>query len=209
LKVLIVDDHAIVRQGSIHVLEGEFPEIVIVESASGHGALDTFRQQDFYLVILDISLPDKNGIEVLKEMKILKSAIPVVILSLFSEEQYAIRALKSGASAYLTKETAPEELFSAVNKVLADGKFVSLSQAEQLAGYLAGVSAPSPLDSLSDRELEVLCLIGHGKTVSEIVDKLTVSVKTMSTYRARLLEKLKLKTTPELIRYALEHGLVT
>ena len=99
MKVLIVDDHTIVRQGSIHVLEGEFPEIVIVESASGHGALDAFRQQDFDLVILDISLPDKNGIEVLKEMKILKSAIPVVILSLFSEEQYAIRALKSGASA--------------------------------------------------------------------------------------------------------------
>jgi len=209
LKVLIVDDHAIVRQGSIHVLEGEFPEIVIVESASGHGALDTFRQQDFDLVILDISLPEKNGIEVLKEMKVLKPAIPVVILSLFSEEQYAIRALKSNASAYLTKETAPEELVSAVNKVLAGGKFVSLSQAEQLAGYLAGVSAPSPLDSLSDRELEVLCLIGHGKTVAEIVDKLTVSVKTVSTYRARLLEKLKLKTTPELIRYALEHGLVT
>jgi two-component system invasion response regulator UvrY len=142
-------------------------------------------------------------------MKVLKSAIPVVILSLFSEEQYAIRALKSGASAYLTKETAPEEWVSAVNKVLAGGKFVRLSQAEQLAGYLAGVSAPSPSDSLSDRELEVLCLIGHGRTVSEIADKLTVSVKTVSTYRAWLLEKLKLKTTPELIRYALEHVLVT
>lgn len=208
MKFLIVDDHAIVRRGSIQVLEEEFSEIVIVESSSGHGALDVFLQQDFDLVILDIGLPDKMGIEVLKEMKALKPAIPVLILSLFSEEQYAMRALKAGASGYLTKETVPEELVSAVKKVLAGGKHVSPYLKEQLAGLLAGDVSTSPVESLSDRELEVLRLIGEGKTVSEIAGQLALSVKTISTYRARLLEKLNLTTTPDLIRFALDHGLV-
>jgi DNA-binding NarL/FixJ family response regulator len=207
LKILLADDHAIMRKGLKDVLVEGLGQVEVGEAATGQEAVEAVRKQAWDAVVLDINLPDKNGIEVLKEMKALRPALPVVVLSLHPEDQYAVRMLKAGAAGYLTKEGAPEQLVAAVRKALAGGKYVSAALAEQLA---AGIGTPSaePLATLSDRELEVLCLIAGGKTPTQIADTMSLSVKTVSTYRARLLEKLHLRTTAELIRYALEHKLV-
>jgi len=207
LKILLADDHAIMRKGLKDVLVEGLDQVEVGEAATGQDALEAVRKQAWDAVVLDINLPDKNGIEVLKEMKALRPAMPVVVLSLHPEDQYAVRMLKAGAAGYLTKESAPELLVSAVRKALAGGTYVSVALAEQLA---AGLGTPStePLATLSDREMEVLCLIAAGKTPTDIADTLSLSVKTISTYRARLLDKLTLKTTAELIRYALDHKLV-
>jgi two-component system invasion response regulator UvrY len=207
LHILLTDDHAIVRKGLKDVLVEGLGQVEVGEAATGREALEAVRKQAWDAVVLDINLPDKNGIEVLKEMKVLRPSMPVVVLSLHPEDQYAVRMLKAGAAGYLTKESAPEQLVSAVRKALAGGKYVSASLAEQLAAGL-GTPAAEPLATLSDREMEVLCLIARGKTPTDIADSLSLSVKTVSTYRARLLEKLHLKTTADLIRYALDHKLV-
>jgi DNA-binding NarL/FixJ family response regulator len=207
LKILLTDDHAIMRKGLKDVLVEGLGQVKVGEAATGQEALEAVRKQAWDAVVLDVNLPDKNGIEVLKEMKVLRPAMPVIVLSLHPEDQYAVRMLKAGAAGYLTKESAPEQLVSAVRKALAGGKYVSAALAEQLAGSVGGEPA-EPHQRLSDRELEVLCLIAGGKTPTEIADSLSLSVKTVSTYRARLLEKLHLKTTADLIRYALDHKLV-
>ena len=208
LKILIADDHAIVRHGLKQVLAEEFDKAVIAETGTGQGVLDAFKSEVFDAVILDLNLPDKPGLDVLKEVKALHPTVPVVVLSFHPEEQYALRALKAGAAGYLTKESAPEELISALRKILAGGKYVGATLAEHLAGSLTGESLGEAYHALSDRELEVLCLIARGKTVAEIANSLSLSIKTISTYRARLLEKLRLSTTAELIRYALYNRLV-
>jgi DNA-binding NarL/FixJ family response regulator len=207
LKILLADDHAIMRKGLKDVLVEGLGPVEVGEAATGRDALEAVRKQAWDAVVLDVNLPDKNGIEVLKEMKALRPSMPVVVLSLHPEDQYAVRMLKAGAAGYLTKESAPEQLVTAVHKALAGGTYVSAALAEQLA---AGLGTPSaePLATLSDREMEVLCLIAGGKTPTDIADTLALSVKTVSTYRARLLEKLNLKTTADLIRYALDHKLV-
>jgi DNA-binding NarL/FixJ family response regulator len=207
LKILLADDHAIMRKGLKDVLVESLGPVEVGEAATGRDALEAVRKQAWDVVVLDVNLPDKNGIEVLKEMKALRPSMPVVVLSLHPEDQYAVRMLKAGAAGYLTKESAPEQLVTAVHKALAGGTYVSAALAEQLA---AGLGTPSaePLATLSDREMEVLCLIAGGKTPTDIADTLALSVKTVSTYRARLLEKLNLKTTADLIRYALDHKLV-
>lgn len=208
ISILVADDHAVVRRGLQQMIAEEFELATVSETANGQGVLDRVRSQDIDLLVLDLNLPDKPGLEVLKEVKLLCPTLPVIILSLHPEEQYAIRALKAGAAGYLTKETAPEELLAALRKVLAGGKYVSARFAEYLAGNLAGDNATPALETLSDRELEVLCLIGQGKPPTEIANHLSLSVKTISTYRARILEKLGFNTTAELIRYAIDHNLV-
>ncbi len=208
LKILIVDDHAIVRQGLKQVLSEEFESATLGEASTAQGMLDAFQEQEWDAVVLDINLPDRSGLEVLKEMKGLRPALPVLMLSIHPEEQYAVRALRTGASGYLTKESAPEELVAAMRKVMGGGKYVSSSLAERLASNLsAEVNAPTPR-GLSDREHQVIARIAQGKTVTQTAEELSLSVKTVSTYRARLLKKLRLKTTAQLIRYALDNQLV-
>jgi len=207
LNILLADDHAIMRKGLKDVLVEGLGPVTIGEAATGQEALEAVRKQAWDAVVLDVNLPDKNGIEVLKEMKVLRPSLPIIVLSLHPEDQYAVRMLKAGAAGYLTKESAPEQLVAAVRKALEGGKYVSAALAEQLATGL-GTPSAEPLATLSDREMEVLCLIAGGKTPTDIADTLALSIKTISTYRARLLEKLKLKTTADLIRYALDHKLV-
>ncbi len=209
LRILIADDHAIVRQGLKQVLVEEFSDAHLGEASSGEETLKVMREEHWDVLILDIHFPDKNGLEILKEVKLLHPTLPVVVLSLYPEEQYGIRVLKAGGSAYLTKETAPEELVSAIKRVLKGGRYVSPDLAEQLAANLSPHHAQGAThQTLSDRELEVLKFLAAGKTVTDIADILALSVKTISTYRARLLEKLHLKTTADLIRYAIDQDLV-
>lgn len=207
-SILVADDHAIVRRGLRQVIAEECDGAVVEETSTGQGVVDAVQRQDWAVVILDINLPDKNGLEVLKSLKTMRPALPVLILSHHAEAEYAARAFKAGAAGYLTKESASEELAVAIRKVLAGGRYVSPSFAEQLAGHLAGELGALPHHALSDREHQVLCQIARGKAVSQIADELALSVKTISTYRARLLEKLHLANNAELMRYAFDHRLV-
>jgi DNA-binding NarL/FixJ family response regulator len=207
LKILLVDDHAIVRVGLKQMLVDAFQQLEVTEVGTGQEALTKVQQTAWDLVVLDINLPDTNGLDVLKKLKTLRAALPVVVLSFHPEEQYAVRALKSGASAYVTKDTAPQELDTAIKTVLAGRQYVTPSLAQRLEA-MPVQSAGKPLHTLlSDRELQVLSMIGSGKSVTEIATALELSVKTVSTYRMRLLSKLQLKTTSALIRYALTHHL--
>jgi DNA-binding NarL/FixJ family response regulator len=207
LKILLVDDHAIVRVGLKQMLADAFAQLEVTEVGTGQEALAKAQEASWDLVVLDINLPDTNGLDVLKKLKTLSTALPVVVLSFHPEEQYAVRALKSGASAYVTKDTAPQELATAIKTVLAGRQYVTPTLAERLEAMPLH-AAGKPLHTLlSDRELQVLSMIGGGKSVTEIAVALDLSVKTVSTYRMRLLSKLQLKTTSALIRYALTHHL--
>ena len=205
---LVADDHAIVRRGLRQLVAEECDGAVVEEASTGQAVLDAVRRQDWALVFLDINLPDKNGLEVLKDLQALRPALPVLILSHHAEEQYAARAFKAGAAGYLTKDSAAEELPTAIRKVLAGGRYVSSSFAERLTGHMTGNAHAAPHEALSDREHLVLCEIARGKTVSQIADEVALSVKTVSTYRARLLGKLGLANNAELMRYALDRRLV-
>lgn len=208
LKILVIDDHALVRRGVKEVIAENFNAVEIVEKGTAQGALDAVRQEEWGIVVLDLNLPDKGGLDVLKEMKTLKPSLPVVILSYHPEEQYAVRVLKAGAAGYVTKETVTEELVEAIRKALNGAVYVSEILAERFAVNLLCSRPDSPFELLSDRELEVLRLIGEGNTSTQIAQQLFLSPKTVNTYRGRLLEKLKLKTTAQLIRYAMTHQLV-
>jgi DNA-binding NarL/FixJ family response regulator len=205
---LVADDHAIVRRGLRQVIAEACDGAVVEEASTGQGVLDAVQRQNWAVIVLDINLPDKNGLAVLKEVKALRPALPVLILSHHAEAEYAARAFKAGAAGYLTKESASEELAAAIRKVLAGGRYVSPSFAEQLAGHLTGEPGALLHHALSDREYEILCQIARGKAVSQIADELALSVKTISTYRARLLEKLHLANNAALMRYALDQRLV-
>lgn len=207
LNVLLIDDHAIVRVGLKQMLADAFDQIRVTEVGTGHEALAKAQDRTWNLAILDIHLPDTNGLDVLKKLKALRPALPVVILSFHPEEQYALRALKGGAAAYVTKDSAPLELTTAIKTVLAGRQYVTASLAERLESAPAQAAGKLPHTLLSDRELQVLSMIGSGKSVTEIAVALDLSVKTVSTYRMRLLSKLQLKTTSALIRYALTHHL--
>jgi two-component system, NarL family, invasion response regulator UvrY len=207
LKILLVDDHAIVRVGLRQMLADAFDQLDVTEVGTGQQALAKVQETAWDLVILDINLPDTNGLDVLKKLKALRAALPVVVLSFHPEEQYAIRALKGGASAYVTKDTAPQELAIAIKTVLAGRQYVTASLAERLEAIPLQAAGKALHTLLSDRELQVLSMIGSGKSVTEIALALELSVKTVSTYRMRLLSKLQLKTTSALIRYALTHHL--
>lgn len=206
-KVLIADDHAVVRRGLKQIITEE-PEFEVVgEASNGQEVLDLVEEDGCDVVVLDITMPDKNGLTVLQEMKVKHPNLPVLILSMHPEDQFAIRALKLGASGYLTKESAPEELIGALKKVLHGGKYVSSTLAEQLVADIGDNSSVTP-DRLSEREFQVLRLIAIGRNVAQIANELGLSVKTISTYRTRLLLKMKLKTNADLVRYAVQHGLV-
>jgi two-component system, NarL family, invasion response regulator UvrY len=208
MNILIVDDHAIVRLGLKQLVAEAYSYAKIEEAATGKDAMILLDRVRWDLVILDVNLPDQNGIELLKVMKARHASLPVLMLSLHPEEQYALRALKSGASAYLTKERAPEELATAIRQVLSGHKFITATLAERLATVAFSPADRLPHERLSDREFQVLCAIGQGKTVSAIASDLALSVKTVSTYRTRLLDKLDMKNTTQLIRYTLDHALV-
>jgi len=187
----------------------EAPDMIVADEAStGREALRSAQQNDYDVVLLDISMPDVNGLEVLKQLRIFKPEQKVLILSMYPESQYAVRALKAGAAGYLTKESAPDELVAAVRKVSLGERYITLSLAEELAAQFGGEEKEAPPEDLSDREYQVMRLLALGKTVTEVAEELSLSTKTISTYRVRILQKLGLRNTAEIIRYAVERGLV-
>ncbi len=207
-KILIADDHAVVRKGLIQILKESIPGASVDEAADGREALAKVNRSPYALILLDISMPGRGGLDVLKEIRKCRPAIPVLVLSMHPEEEYAVRAFRAGASGYLTKESAPDELAGAVRKAMAGGRYVSASLAEKLAGELRSGSDRPPHETLSDREYQVMRMIASGMTVNEIAEKLSLSVKTISTYRSRVLEKMKVRNNTEIARYAVENRLV-
>jgi two-component system invasion response regulator UvrY len=208
IRVLVADDHAIVRRGLKLILQEEFHNIQFGEASDGQQALNLAWKQEWDIVILDITLPGRSGLDVLKELKQIRPKLPVLVLSMHPEDQFAVRTLKAGASGYMTKENVAEELVKAIRKVLAGGKYVSVSLAEELAFRLEADDEKPLHEKLSDREYQVLCLIASGKTVKQISEKLSLSIKTISTYRTRILEKTKMQTNAELTHYALKNKLI-
>lgn len=207
IRVLLADDHAVVRRGLKQILAETEDIRTEGEVDSGAGVLRAMREKKYDIVLLDITLPDQNGLEVLGQLRAAHPKLPVLMLSVHPEEQYAVRALKGGAAGYLTKDSAPEEMVAAIRKVYRGGKYLSAALAERLAGLL-GSQAGAPHESLSEREFQVMLLLANGKSVSEIADRLALSAKTVSTYRTRLMEKLRVKSTAELVRYVMEQGLI-
>ncbi len=207
IRVLIADDHAIVRQGLRQILSDTADLTVAGEAENGVQAVQLVRSGEWDVVLMDVSMPDRNGIDALKIIKKEFPRLPVLILSMYPEEQYAIRALKAGAAGYLTKQSAPELLVTAIRQVASGKKYVSPSLAEELANAIGEDSERPPHEKLSDREYQTLCMIASGKTPTEIAEALNLRVKTVSAYRARLLEKMNLRNNAELTHYGLKHGL--
>ena len=208
IRFLIVDDHAIVRRGLRALLSDEFHGAAFGEASNARQALEELRKTKWDLVLLDVTMPGKSGLEFLKELKDAWPKLPVLILSAHPEDQFAVRVLKAGAGGYMTKESAPEELAKAIRKILAGGQYVSPTLAENLALRVRKDIALTPHETLSDREYDVMSRIALGKTVTEIAGELSLSPKTISTYRARILEKLGVKNSAEIVQYAIRNGLV-
>jgi DNA-binding NarL/FixJ family response regulator len=208
IRIFIADDHAVVREGLKHILS-EMPDVLVAgEAGNGQEVLEKVGRKEYDLILLDIAMPGRDGLEILKDLKLQKPKLPVLILSMFPEEQYALRALKSGASGYLTKDSIPDELIKAVRKVLKGGKYVSSSFSDKLL-FSFDNDVETPIhETLSDREYQVLRMIASGKTLQAIADELSLSVKTISTYRARILEKMGMKNNAELTHYAIKLNLV-
>jgi two-component system, NarL family, invasion response regulator UvrY len=209
IKVLVADDHAVVRRGLRQILAETTDIHVGGEAASAQETLAHLRAERWSVVILDIGMPGANGLELLATVKRDHPSLPVLILTAHSEEQYAVRAIRAGAAGFLSKETAAELLVEAVRKVVSGGRYLTPPVAEALASVVAGDSGGAPHERLSDRELEVLTRLASGRTVSEIAEELTLSVKTVSTHRTRLLRKMGLRTTSDLVQYGVRHGLVS
>jgi DNA-binding NarL/FixJ family response regulator len=207
-KIIIADDHPIVRAGMKQIISEASDLLVADEADDGRKLLSKIREEHFDVVILDITMPRMDGLDVLKQLKIEKPKLPVIVLSVHPEDQYALRVLKAGASGYVTKASAPDELINAIRKVRRGGKYISATIAEKLAFQLDADFEEMPHEALSDREYQVLCLLASGKTVTEIAAELTLSVKTVSTYRARIIEKMDMKNNAELIHYAVQNKLV-
>lgn len=208
LRILIADDHTVVRRGLKQILLDEFPSAHIDEAADAETLLMKTTKEEWDVVISDLSMPGRSGMEALQQIKLYHPKLPVLILSVHSEEHYAIRVLKAGASGYLNKESAPDELIKAVHRVLLGKKYITPSIAEQLASGLDKDNDKPLHESLSDREFEVLKLLATGKAVSDIADQLSLSVTTVSTYRARIMAKMGLKTNADLTLYAVENKLL-
>jgi two-component system, NarL family, invasion response regulator UvrY len=208
LKVLVVDDSPLFRRGVKDLVNEGFQGAKIGEAGNAVEMLELLRRKPWDVAVMDISMPGMSGLDALKQVKQELPKLPVLILSMYPEEQYAIRMIKAGADGYLTKSSAPEELVKAITKVRDGGKYVSPSLAETLVVTVKAGAAKDPHELLSDREYQVLCLIGSGKTVGEIAERTNLSVSTISTYRARILEKMRMKTNAELTKYVLQQGLV-
>lgn len=202
LRVLLVDDHPLIRKGLADVLRENFEKIEIVDASSSQEAMDQIRKFQWNLVLLDISLPGRSGLEILKDIRRDQPALPVLVLSMHAEEEYALRVLKSGANGYVMKNRAADELVTAINKVLSGGRYVSQSMTESLMAYAAGAKDPDIHKNLSDREYEVFNLLASGKRVTEIAVKMSLSAKTISTYRSRILQKMNMKSNADLVHYA-------
>lgn len=208
MKFLIADDHAIIRKGLVLILKDEFPGAIVTEVSNGIEVLAELKQQNYNVLIMDISMPEKNGIETLKQIRANGEKIPVLMLSIHPEEQYAVRVLKGGASGFLNKNSATAELVEAVRKVMSGRKYVSPALSEKLVDNFGGSDQRELIERLSDREIEVVQLIASGKTVTEIASQLSLSINTVSTYRTRILEKLSLKNNAALIRFALDNHMI-
>lgn len=208
IRILIADDHPIVRQGLKQIIEG-IPDMAVAgEASTCQEAINKLSVKDYDLVLLDICFPGRNGLDVLKQLKCMNPDLPVLILSMYPEEQYAIRTLRAGASGYLTKETAAEELITAIRRVAEGKKYITSTLAEKLA-FEVDVNSNKPLhERLSDREYQVMCLIASGKRVKDIAEILNLSVKTISTHRARILRKTGMETSAQLTHYAIKNSLV-
>jgi DNA-binding NarL/FixJ family response regulator len=208
IRILIADDHTIVREGLKQIL-ADTPDVeVMAEAGNAQEVMKRIKGKSLDLVLLDISLPGRSGLDVLKQLKCLRPDLPVLVLSMHPEEQYAIRSLRAGASGYLTKESAPDELLQAIRKIARGGKYITSSLAEKIADELNGERRGLLHEALSDREYQVLCLMASGKTVKEVAEVLSLSVKTISTHRARILDKMKMKNNAQLTHYAIRHNLV-
>jgi two-component system, NarL family, invasion response regulator UvrY len=208
IRMLIADDHEIVRHGLQDILTTRLGKVVVSEAKDAGEAINLLIKEDWDLVLLDINMPGRSGLEVLEEAKRLRPKTPVLVLTAYPEEQFVLRAFKLGASGYINKQSVSDELITAVKRVLAGGKYVTASLAERLAVSLGGIDDQAPHEALSNRELQVLRLIAVGKSMKNVADEMALSEKTVATYRARISEKTGLKTNVEIARYALKHGLV-
>lgn len=208
IRVFIADDHPLIRKGVKQTLDDAGDILVCGEASSGREVMKAVTQIDFDVLVLDVVMPDGGGFEVLNQLKDYSLDFYTIVLSMYPEEQYALRALKAGASGYLTKDSIPEELIVAIRKVASGGKFITSSLAERLALEFSGEISEDPHEILSNREFQVMYLLASGRTLTEIANELSLSIKTISTYRARILEKLGLRNTAEIIRYALQNKIV-
>jgi two-component system invasion response regulator UvrY len=208
IKILIADDHAIVREGLKQIVAEEKDILVAGEAENSEQLMELLKKEKWNLVVLDINMPGKSGLEALKDIKLQYPELPVLILSMFSEDQYGIRAIKAGASGYLKKVSAPTELVTAIRKIVAGGKYINSSLAEKLAEKLGESGKTSLHEKLSDREYQIMCNIALGKSAEEIAQELSLSINTVYTYRNRILEKMSMKSNVELTQYALSNKLV-
>ncbi len=208
IKILIADDHRIVREGLKQILAETQDMVVSAEASNVQEVLNKVASNDYDVLLLDISMPGRSGLDILKQLKSERPKLSVLVLSMYSEEQYALRALRAGASGYMTKESAPDELIEAIRKVSTGRKYISPAVAEKLAVSIESSDERPPQETLSDREFQVMCMIASGKTVKAIADELALSIKTVSTYRARILEKMRMKNNAELTHYAIQNKLV-
>lgn len=208
IKIVIADDHEIVRAGLKQIISDDEDMEVLGESNNGENLIELVKKNDYDVVLLDLKMQGISGIDVIKHIKVIKPDLPIIVLSMHAEDQYAVRTIKAGASGYLTKETAAENLVIAVRRVVAGGKYISPTLAETLADSIAGGGAELPHEKLTDREFQVMCMIASGKTVTEIGSELFLSVKTISTYRQRILEKMNLKNNSELTHYTIKNNLL-
>jgi two-component system, NarL family, invasion response regulator UvrY len=207
-RIIIADDHEIVRAGLKQIIADD-PELSVEgEASDGQELLEKLRKQKFDVVLLDMKMPGRSGLEILKQLKMEHPSLPVLVLSMHSEEQYAVRTIKAGASGYITKETAPDKLIEAIRKVCVGGKYISASLAEKLADSIADSRNKPPHEYLTDREFQVMCMISSGKTITEIAKELFLSVKTISTYRQRIMEKMNMKNNAELTHYVISNNLI-
>jgi DNA-binding NarL/FixJ family response regulator len=207
-RILLVDDHPIVRQGIKQVLTGAFEPALVGEAANAEEGLNEVRSTEWDVMVLDLTLPGLSGLDLLKDLRRERPALPVLVLSMHPADQFARRALNAGASGYLTKDSAPTELVKAVSELMAGRRYMNAAVVEELVTYQRPEHATRPHEVLSDREYQVLRMIASGLTVSQVAQRLSLSVKTISTYRARVLDKMNMKTTAELMHYGIQHGLV-
>lgn len=207
IKILIADDHAVVRQGLIQIVSDTSDIVVSDEASNGREVLAKISKNKYDVVVLDVGMPDFSGLDILNEIKKENPKLPVLMLSIYPEEQYAVRALKAGASGYLTKKVAPEELIRAIRKVYSGGKYVTSTLAETLVFSLVKGEKP-PHESLSDREFQVMSMLAEGKRIKDIAKALFISEKTVSSYKSRIFVKMRMKSNAELTRYAIKHGLI-